>query len=67
MSFKHCTDVKCQRDIPEAIFEVPTSHSLGCSVRRSLAQKVAYEEKQKRIARARKAAATRAARKAGES
>jgi hypothetical protein len=64
VSLQKCNDPQCQRWIDESIFDTASAHGLGCKVRRSLNGKVAFEAKQKRIARARKAAATRAARRA---
>jgi len=63
MALKHCTDARCQRNIPEAIFETPAAHAIGCGYRRSLEGKRAYAKKQRNLARGRKAAATRLARR----
>lgn len=62
-TYKTCPD--CKRQIPESIFDRATAHGVGCATRRSLLAKDAYAEKQKRLERARKAAQTRAARRAG--
>jgi len=60
-TYRTCPE--CKRQIVESLYMTASAHGPGCSVRRSLLGKAAYQEKQKRVERAQRAAELRGRRR----